>query len=86
MVKEPSRCKYCGEIIEGRGIRCAGELVHEDCLDDIQDPENVLKFVQAYPDTLLEFLREHRADDFLNEFWRALWDDNMTQIERWSVS
>lgn len=70
----------------GRGIRCAGELVHDDCLDDIQDPENELKYMNAYPNTLLEFLREHRADDFLNEFWGVFWDENMVDIERWSVS
>ena len=86
MYREPKRCKYCGEIIEGRGIRCAGELVHDDCLDDIQDPENELRYMNAYPNTLLEFLMEHRADDFLNEFWGVFWDENMVDIERWSVS
>ena len=87
MYREPLRCKYCGEIIENNsGIRCLGELVHADCLDDIHGRENLVRYMQSYPDDLVEFVRQHQADDFMDEFLRAFLDENTLEIERWSVS
>lgn len=87
MYREPSRCKFCGEIIENNsGVRCFGELVHADCRDDIQEPDNLVKHMEAYPDDLVEFVREHKADSFMDEFFRAYWDENMVEVGTWSVS
>lgn len=87
MHREPSRCKYCGEIIENNsGVRCFGELVHADCREDIQGPDNLVKHMEAYPENLVQFVREHKSDSFMDEFFKAFFDENMVDIERWSVS
>lgn len=79
-------CALCSGVIEGRPVRCVGGVAHRDCLDRLGEPEGLLEFASAFPGVLLEFLDEHRSDDFLDDFWTAFREEHLADAERWATS
>lgn len=79
-------CAYCGFVIEGRGYRCGKGIVHEDCLNEMKEPGDLLNFLMDNRDDLEAFLTDHLSDDFMDEFWETLRREFEVEIERWATS
>lgn len=74
-------CTRCGcEIYYGADTLCDG------CLEETGGRHGMLEYMEAYPNTLLEFLSDYLGEDFLEGLFEAFYQRHEFSFERWRRS